>query len=1499
MANKEILINTKIDVDYKDAEKQLKKIDDKIKQVEHKRTVTFELQSNLEKQIRELETTLEAEKEKLSSMKIDLKLSKNSIAPSDVEKQTKLVSGLQSQYNKLQSTIFRQEDALDKCDAELKTLEADAAKYKSTISSAFASGTSAAKSNKKATKETADAQKDLESSAKSATKQLEKQGNTGAISLNKTRTETDRLSDSVRRFGDRLNGLVKRVFVFTLITSGLRKVRDWFGSILKTNAQMQSALANLKGAIYTLVTPLVNTVIPILVKIVNIITTIIYYIEVAITALTGFQFSSIVSDAQALYNATNGTADSLSDANDNAKDLKKTLASFDTLEILDKNEDTDTLDTGSLASSSTAPNWSFSKMLTDELDELAFYVSSALLLLGVVLLFSGASIPLGLGLIAVGALSLAGQIEANWDAVKELVETSAGQKLDIAGWGEICLGLLMIAAGMTKWGIGLIVSGVLALSLTEAIAPGTLKETMTGILKTPIEISELVAVAFGVLLICSGHIARGIGLLVYGLGTFALMEQWDPGGLKALVQTPLAGTIISITAYAALAFGVIALCCGRIAVGIALIAMGAVGIASMTAWNPNAIKELVQQPLVGMILSLVGWAMVALGVIMICCGRTLKGIAILVAGLVDLFATGTWNPDALKELAQKPLVGEIITAVGWALVALGVIMVCCGHVLKGLSVLCTGVLALYKNSSWNKDALKETVQGPLGIVLDITEYASIAIGLILICTGHVGVGITMIINGFTTGIFKETALNEDSSGFAQVASIVVSGITTAFLAKMGATAVKNIATTAFGKLFGDAAKTAGKTTVAEAVSDGVSTAVTVGGTSSAVSAAALGVVAFVASFFVSLAVIIGKQGDKINETTEEMVENLETRKENIEEYNAAVRDSFAETGVTLNDQADIAKYTEEQMSSFTINTANDLANFFADCADYSQVQMEDWNNILWLLAESSGLAGGEMAESWGYLQDTLSELGLTFEDETGKILDASGNVLAEMSQDFLDLIQAANDAGVKIPADLALQILSGKASIEEAAEQLGVSVPESVATGIANEDGKNKVDQAINNISGAVEEGVDTTASTIESKANETWDRIVAGSAEAGYKIPDEITKGIEDGTLSVEEACDLLLQYIDDGVSVTGTNIADIVGDTTDTIESETSETAEVVKKQHADVRKAIKADAEETEKTYKDTNKNIQTSTTETTDHINKKTKQTKQDIIDGSKEASNTMTEKLGSNSTTVKGINSGLESIGDTAENELGSNSTLTNAVENGESDSEDVWDSAADWETFLIDYTNEFEAVFGTTGTVVECARLGWAAILNMFTLGSMALDNALEPIRNSIRNAFDFTTDTSIQYGIKNYMYNLQVTIVSYLNAIISSVESGIFSITNGLNSLITSMNSVVRQAQNLQYKRYTYGSYLYGSYLSRISYPRYAAGTVVPPNSAHLAVIGDNTKEPEVVSPVSTMKQAFIEAMQEMGGMNGGNVNVYLDGKQISNAVSKWQGRTNRAYGL
>ena len=74
-------------------------------------------------------------------------------------------------------------------------------------------------------------------------------------------------------------------------------------------------------------------------------------------------------------------------------------------------------------------------------------------------------------------------------------------------------------------------------------------------------------------------------------------------------------------------------------------------------------------------------------------------------------------------------------------------------------------------------------------------------------------------------------------------------------------------------------------------------------------------------------------------------------------------------------------------------------------------------------------------------------------------------------------------------------------------------------------------------------------------------------------------------------------------------------------------------------------------------------------------------------------------------------------------------------------------------------------------------------------------------------------------------------------------------------------------------------------SWMFKSSVPGLATGSVIPPNRKFLAVLGDNKTETEVVSPLSTMKQAMLEALQESGAGGGGTYTfvVNLDGKEVA----------------
>ena len=94
-------------------------------------------------------------------------------------------------------------------------------------------------------------------------------------------------SDAVEKFSMRVKKLAKRVLVFTVIASALRKLKTWFTNVLKTNDQAQKAFAQLKAALLTLAQPIVNVLIPAFVAFVQILARVVAGLARLVSALFG------------------------------------------------------------------------------------------------------------------------------------------------------------------------------------------------------------------------------------------------------------------------------------------------------------------------------------------------------------------------------------------------------------------------------------------------------------------------------------------------------------------------------------------------------------------------------------------------------------------------------------------------------------------------------------------------------------------------------------------------------------------------------------------------------------------------------------------------------------------------------------------------------------------------------------------------------------------------------------------------------------------------------------------------------------------------------------------------------------------------------------------------------------------------------------------------------------------------------------------------------------
>lgn len=130
-------------------------------------------------------------------------------------------------------------------------------------------------------------------------------------------------------------------------------------------------------------------------------------------------------------------------------------------------------------------------------------------------------------------------------------------------------------------------------------------------------------------------------------------------------------------------------------------------------------------------------------------------------------------------------------------------------------------------------------------------------------------------------------------------------------------------------------------------------------------------------------------------------------------------------------------------------------------------------------------------------------------------------------------------------------------------------------------------------------------------------------------------------------------------------------------------------------------------------------------------------------------------------------------------------------------------------------------------------------------------------------------------------------SVLDIITGIFKGFANIIISIINAFISGINAAVNVINKIPGVNIKK-----------LNKI--PKLAQGTVVPPNKEFAAILGDNKTEHEVVSPLSTMKQAFKEAMVEMGGGYSGNTEVILqiDGREFGRAVVEQGNKENRRIG-
>lgn len=220
-------------------------------------------------------------------------------------------------------------------------------------------------------------------------------------------------------------------------------------------------------------------------------------------------------------------------------------------------------------------------------------------------------------------------------------------------------------------------------------------------------------------------------------------------------------------------------------------------------------------------------------------------------------------------------------------------------------------------------------------------------------------------------------------------------------------------------------------------------------------------------------------------------------------------------------------------------------------------------------------------------------------------------------------------------------------------------------------------------------------------------------------------------------------------------------------------------------------------------------------------------------------------------------------------------------------------------------------VTGIAELITSIGRFAKALIVLMSTGISpvvIALGSIITLIGTLARNWDKMTPKEKVISGILALAAAVGVLAVA-MGAVAGGVGAVVVagSIAAGVASALIAINAGKRASSS-------YGSYGGGSYSRYSAYqtptvaasysmPRLATGTVVPPRAGEFAaILGDNKRETEVVSPLSTMKQALKEALEETG-MNGGNRDIHIDlvlnDQKFASAVYKANNQERQRVGV
>lgn len=589
------------------------------------------------------------------------------------------------------------------------------------------------------------------------------------------RKQLDKASASAERFQKRMLRIGRNALLYNIMSSTLHNAVSYFGQLLSTNKEYQAELAKLKGALVNAFQPLYAQILPWAVSLLRILTSIVQVVGNFLSLLFGV---GTLGDGEKSTGMLKSQAAAISGVGAAAKEAGKQLASFDQINKLGGNNNSSG---GGGAGGGVSPDLSGlkSEEYQRELNRLTAILSGALLALGAILFFTGANIPLGIALMAAGAIGLVNLSTGKWGEVTDELRNTLNVVYGILSVAFLVIGAILVffCGGPLNIarGVALMAMGAAELTglayINKDYIPNELQEIAVAICA----LAGVICTAVGIIMLflCPTKTPLALGIILAGTilgGTaLALVGVFNDSSLRETASSicKLGGTIM-------VAVGIIILfnVPNKAAIAIGMILLGGTLLGTAEALDSESL-ELSLVEVATSILTVGGIILTAVGVAMLFASAVphhkALGIGLIVSGAVFLAGAAALNWDSLSTQIMD-YAKAICDLAGPVFIAIGAVLLFSGtNIPLGLGLLLAGLGShkLAESLPWSGDAGTKDLLDTIDSITNVTGSLLVAVGTVLLFSGAaIPLGLGLLAAGARI-LWSSYSTDYDDSGITE------------------------------------------------------------------------------------------------------------------------------------------------------------------------------------------------------------------------------------------------------------------------------------------------------------------------------------------------------------------------------------------------------------------------------------------------------------------------------------------------------------------------------------------------------------------------------------------------------------------------------------------------------------------------------------------------------------------------------------------------------------